>query len=66
MNPLAANVEGNMYAKYFQAAGKLSIGHENPVRNRQRGEKKRNSTKTVSLRLIIELNANENITQDGM
>ena len=62
MNALTAKVDGNRYENAFQNPGKLLSGQEKPVRNRQTGDMKRNSTKTVSRRRIRALNVRLNTT----
>ena len=63
MNPRAANVDGKMYENSLQNCGNADSGHEKPVRNRHTGERKRKSTKTVSLCRIRLLNVRLNATQ---
>ena len=62
MKAWTAKVEGKIYEKAFQKPGKLLTGHENPVRNRQIGDMKRNNTNTVSLWRISELKVKLNTT----
>jgi len=56
-------VVGKRYEKSFQNPGKVNVGHENPVRNKQMGDMNKNNKNTDSRLVITELQAEQNITQ---
>ena len=63
MKACAAKVDGEIEENSLQKAGKAVSGHENPVRNRHTGDMNRNSTNTVSRRVMRLLKVRLNVTQ---